>query len=65
MISLRCRREQEREQAWYFSKDLPRLFPYLRHYWRLALTSVAMIGLAILGFDGIRAATHGVVDERA
>ena len=39
----RLRRTRQRPKTWWFFRDLPRIFPYLRPYWKLGVGSVAMV----------------------
>jgi len=48
LVRLRLRRPPDRPGTWAFFEDFPRVFPYLRPYWRLAIASVAMIGISAL-----------------
>jgi ABC-type multidrug transport system fused ATPase/permease subunit len=49
---MNIRRGRRRQNTWWFFRDLPRIFPYLRPYWKLALGSLlivaagALVGLA-------------------
>jgi ATP-binding cassette, subfamily B, bacterial len=36
------------KHAWAFLRDFPRVFPYLRPYWKLGLSSASLLGLGAL-----------------